>query len=320
MNKDIKTLVDLYFSYRPTKDPELITEEYHIASEYFKVARTIQKLYQLHKNDKIDKESQLIYTGYNLNIDTQKLSKLNNEFKYIPIYAELIYSSDKSVYTAVVDKDKSTNKIIVQINVNFIKSNEYILLGSLQHELLHVREMYAKPDINVLKSFKNRIPENEQNKFIHLLNTDFDIIMKICYIFNKAEERARVNAVHMYTLKNMKVYKKTKQNNLCQYFIEQTNKLSNLTDMKTYIDKVDMRGGNYLFVEALTYYMNMFNLTKCKFNVYHFNSKPNELMKLYFDDSDEYDKTFDQILSDLNNNFNEFYKNLKNTIYFASTK
>ena len=67
--------------------------------------------------------------------------------------------------------------------------------------------MYAKPDINVLKTFKNRIPENEQNKFIHLLNTDFDIIMKICYIFNKAEERARVNAVHMYTLKNMKVYK-----------------------------------------------------------------------------------------------------------------
>ena len=83
--------------------------------------------------------------------------------------------------------------------------------------------MYALENKDVLKSNKNKTPEAEINPFIWDTPNYFEKSMRLCYIFNKSEERARLNAVYEHV--------KSEDED-----IDSLNNITLLSEMKKYIN------------------------------------------------------------------------------------
>lgn len=315
MHKQIKTLVETFFEDTSFYELSFIFEDQHVVLTYKNVLKEIEKIY---KQQKQSNKNQTIYTGYNLNIDTQKVSLQNNQNIEIPIYVKLIFTDDRKIYAALEERVEHPDKIIVQLNVNYIMEYEELLYSSIHHEFLHVREMYCKEDLNVLQLSKNIIPnkEKEINLFKHLNPYDFDLIMNICYLFNKSEERARINGVYSYVLHNKDKYDKDNHKSYITQFIKLSDDASCIKSMGDYIEKVQLRECNLIFLEALSYYMYKYNLTKIKLPEYHFDTKLTDLVLLYRKNSN-WSLLTNNVLTDIYDNLNDFLKSIKNVIYKA---
>lgn len=315
MHKHIKTLVETFFEDTYYHELSFIFEDQHVVLTYKNVLKEIEKIYE---QQKYSNQDQIIYTGYNLNIDTQKVSLKNNQNIEIPIYAKLIFTDDRTVYAALEERDDHPNKIIVQLNVNYIMEHEELLYSSIHHEFLHVREMYCEEDLNVLQLHKNIIPDrdNEINLFKHLNKNDFKLIMNICYLFNKSEERARINGVYSYVLHNKNKYDKNSYDSYIKQFIKLSDDVSCIHAMKKCIDDIELRETNLLFVEALSYYMHKYYISSIRFKEYHFDTPIVDLIKLYRKNSD-WNLTAVKVIESLGDNLTEFLKGVKNVIYKA---
>lgn len=181
--------------------------------------------------------------------------------------------------------------------------------------------MYAKSDINILKSYKNRIPDNEEEcVFKHLSPTLFEIIKSICYIFKQSEQRARVNGVYQYimTIDNKKLlsiynsYKKKSEsiNNI----LNLANDVSSLELMTDYIEKVDLYSStNNLFTEAIIYYGKKYGIISKGLKQYHFSYK-----MFYNNVYDEQLKYIsDRAYTELSMRYNKFKQDCMDSVYKA---
>lgn len=208
------------------------------------------------------------------------------------------------------------------MNRHRIGDNDNLLYACCRHEFLHAREMYAKSGINILKSNKNRIPENEENIFSELPESQFNDILYICYLFSESEERARINAVDKYIDSlddNYFNLDDIRSNNLESTLIKETNELSRLEEMYKIIDLLEMRFNqqyvNYTYFEALNYYCYKYRLTKQRLYMYHFSEN---LKK-----EDYPEKTLSimkNVINDLKNNRDKYRRNIFNTIYYNFRK
>lgn len=315
MNKHIKTLVETFFEDTYYHELSFIFEDQHIVLTYKNVLKEIEKIYD---QQKYSNQDQTIYTGYNLNIDNQIVSQQNNQNIDIPIYVKLIFTDDRIVYAALEERDEHPDKIIVQLNVNYIMEHEELLYSSVHHEFLHVREMYCEENLNVLQLPKNKIPDKEKeiNLFKYLNTYDFKLIMNICYMFNKSEERARVNGVYSYVIHNKDKYDKDNYDSYVKQFIKLSDDVSCISIMKKYMDDVELRETNLLFVEALSYYMYKYHISTIRFKEYHFDIPMVDLIKLYRKNSN-WNLTSMKVIESLGDNLNDFLKNIKNVIYKA---
>lgn len=296
-----------------------ISEEQHIDYTFTKMLVTIQDLY-LNNYKNIDNDD-LIYTGFNFNVITQKCIKQSNENIPIPIYIQIMYAVNYKEYTSLVDKEDSPDKIIIYINSWKIEDDCSLLFGALHHEFLHLREMYAKSDVNILKSFKNRIPDiDEENVFKNLKPELFDIIKSICYIFKQSEQRARINGVYQYimTLDNGKlsdIYEKSKnKSEAINNILDLAKDVSSLELMSTYIEKVDLYSyTNNLFAEAIIYYGKKYGIITKGLQNYHFNYK-----MFYNNGYDEKLKYItDRAYTELSMRYNKFKQDCQDAVYKA---
>ncbi|MBO6272628.1 hypothetical protein J6O48_07590 [bacterium] len=299
---------DIFEKAYPEYSNFILFEEYHVINMFDDVIDDIVSIY--HNNKDLNK---LIYTQYNFNVFKQTCSKLNNESKDIPIYIKIINAKFNSEYSAVDDNDLTN--IIIELNKSKIV-NDIILKSCLQHEFLHVREMFAKPFYNILKSNKNRIPENEDNLFIYLNDNLFNTIIDICYVFNKSEERARINATTKYIKEKYKSFNIdfSNKNDVIAKIIRETKTLSLVLKMKQYIDFLDLKFQNQnqsmCFFEALNYYCYKYHLTNKKLKAYNYN---NFIKKNDINNQDLL--ILKQTITDLKNNYRLYFSKLNNVIY-----
>lgn len=324
MTDDLKELLENVYN-KPilkVRTPDFIylqtdlSEEYHIDFTFTKMLIAIQDIYE---NNYKSTDNALLYTGYNFNEITQKCNKQHNEDIDIPIYIQIIYASDNNEYSAVVDKDESPDKIIIQINSSKIEENISLLYGSLHHEFLHIREMYAKSDINILKSFKNKIPENETNKFIYLNNYFFNIIMCICYVFKESEQRARKNWLYQYLISKPKselynVYVSVKKrSDGINKVLELGQELTQLSLMADYITNIEIyMQDNDVFVEALLYYGTKYRIITKGLSQYHFDYK-----MLYTSNNEQLRNISERGFNELILRYNKFKHECQNIVYRA---
>lgn len=196
-----------------------------------------------------------------------------------------------------------------------------MLFGALHHEFLHLREMYAKSNVNILKSYKNRIPDiDEENVFKNLNPKLFDIIKSICYIFKQSEQRARINGVYQYimTIDNKRlldIYEKSKnKSESVNNILDLAKDVSSLELMSAYIEKVDLYSyTNNLFAEAIIYYGKKYGIITKGLSQYHFN------YKMFYDNG--YDEklkyTIDRAYTELSMRYNKFKSDCQDTVYKA---
>lgn len=318
------------FKYRPTYDlnedlavfhqiinlNNKLNEEYHITTVFDDVITDIGEIY----NKGIDNE--IIYTNWNFNSETQLCNNLCTEDIDIPIYVE-IFNQNSKEFSAVYDKEDYPGKIIIQLNRFKIKGNKTRLYACCRHEFLHIREMYAT-NHNVLKSYKNRIPDNNLVKqFSDSVLNDFffDIIKNICYLYNNSEKRARLNAVDKFIdsipdeeildILNNEELSRSKKKQKFLNLVEDVSLLENMYELYYMIDmQRKLIKPNYGIFEALVYYCNMFGITRHKLKEYHFDQI---LPKEIYNENDL--MIMDKVLQDLIENYKEFSLDILKIIY-----
>ena len=282
-----------------------LEESYHVSNVFDKVIDVIEKLYFDNKdnvglkNDFIE-----IYTGYNFDNNTSICNKLDNEKIKYPIYLRIAYDEKNQTYAAVWSRQKAKDKIVIELNAGRIKDNMELLRSSCKHEFLHIRESYAKEYIDVLQSNKNRLPDNDKESdncpFIYLIGSiHLDKALSCCYLFNKAELRARLNAVYEY-VKNENVS------------IDSLNEITSLSEMKKIIVFMKMIRShyNYYALELFNYYLVKYNIIKTKFNNYHFEY----YMRYSEYTKDEKDK-LDAMIFELQEQYMKFKRDIQKVIY-----
>lgn len=325
MNKYVKELVEYYFhnekklyentwynsrhsfhlpyyrqlQYQYNNDDDMfniVNEEYHISDVFDEVIDVIEDIYE----DNIDINNDIkIYTGYNYNIKTSLCKKTDNENIKYPIYIHIYSDKNDTTYSYVEDRDKSNNEIIIGLNSFKIQNNIQLLRDSCKHEFLHVREMYALENKDVLKSNKNKTPDAEINPFIWDTPNYFEKSMRLCYIFNKSEERARLNAVYEHV--------KSEDED-----IDSLNNITLLSEMKKYINmlRTIYVSNNFGPMEIFNYSCYKYHLVKYKINEYHFDYRP-RFSEYTQDDKDK----FQAMIFELQTNYKKFKQNIQKIIY-----
>ena len=89
----------------------------------------------------------LYYTGYNYNINAAAFNYLNKETEDCPLYIRFI-DKPEQIRAFVEERNMNSRKIILNINLHSYDPD--FLKYNLQHEFVHIREMYAREDIDVL--------------------------------------------------------------------------------------------------------------------------------------------------------------------------
>ncbi len=325
MNKYIKQLVEYYFhnekelyenNYRKFREnfnwsyerrllyqynndvdfDNIVNEEYHISDVFDDVIDVIGNIYK----DNIDISNDIkVYTGYNFNIKDSLCKKLDNENIKYPIYVYILNDTESTSYSYIKSEDKNNNEIVIYLNSYMIQDNIQLLRDSCKHEFLHIREMYALEDKDVLQSNKNKLPDDEKNPFIWDNPNYFDKSLRLCYIFNKSEERARLNAVYEHI--------KSEDED-----IDSLNNITLLNEMKQCINtlRTIFISNNYGPMEIYNYSCYKYHLIKYKLNKYHFDYRP-RLSEYSQDDKDK----FQAMIFELQTNYRKFKQDIKKIIY-----
>ncbi len=325
MNKYIKQLVEYYFhnekelyenNYRKFREnfnwsyerrllyqynndvdfDNIVNEEYHISDVFDDVIDVIGNIYK----DNIDISNDIkVYTGYNFNIKDSLCKKLDNENIKYPIYVYILNDTESTSYSYIKSEDKNNNEIVIYLNSYMIQDNIQLLRDSCKHEFLHIREMYALEDKDVLQSNKNKLPDDEKNPFNWDNPNYFDKSLRLCYIFNKSEERARLNAVYEHI--------KSEDED-----IDSLNNITLLNEMKQCINtlRTIFISNNYGPMEIYNYSCYKYHLIKYKLNKYHFDYRP-RLSEYSQDDKDK----FQAMIFELQTNYRKFKQDIKKIIY-----
>ncbi len=325
MNKYIKQLVEYYFhnekelyenNYRKFREnfnwsyerrllyqynndvdfDNIVNEEYHISDVFDDVIDVIGNIYK----DNIDISNDIkVYTGYNFNIKDSLCKKLDNENIKYPIYVYILNDTESTSYSYIKSEDKNNNEIVIYLNSYMIQDNIQLLRDSCKHEFLHIREMYALEDKDVLQSNKNKLPDDEKNPFNWDNPNYFDKSLRLCYIFNKSEERARLNAVYEHI--------KSEDED-----IDSLNNITLLNEMKQCINtlRTIFISNNYGPMEIYNYSCYKYHLIKYKLNKYHFDYRP-RLSEYSQDDKDK----FQAMIFELQINYRKFKQDIKKIIY-----
>lgn len=288
------------------KDQELywVAEEYHINNLFDNVIDKIEVLYIDNKNNKKVMQDYLeLYTGYNFDINTSLCNKLNDISKKYPIYIRVAYNENDNTYGASLSKTESKDKIIIELNAASINDNIDLLRSTCKHELLHIRESYAKEYVDVLQSKKNRLPDKNTEQNVFTWNHSdgfFKHTLRVCYLFNKAEMRARLNGVYEYVKKE-----DTK--------LSELDNITLLSEMKDKIIFMKMlkSQNNYSALEIYNYYLVKYNIIKTKFINYHFNEKIMQISKYTNDELDR----LDAMIFELQEQYMKFKRDIQKVIY-----
>lgn len=286
----------LQYQYNDDDDMlNIINEEYHISDVFDEVIDVIEDIYK----DNIDISRDIkVYTGYNYNIKNSLCKKVDNENIKYPIYVYILNDIKSTSYSYIKSEDKDDNEIVIYLNSYMIQNNIQLLRDSCKHEFLHIREMYALEDKDALKSEKNRLPDDETNPFIWD-NMYFEKSQRLCYIFNKSEERARLNAVYEHV--------KSEDED-----IDSLNDITLLSEMKKYINmlRTIYVSNNFGPMEIFNYSCYKYHLVKYKINEYHFDYRP-RFSEYTQDDKDK----FQAMIFELQTNYKKFKQNIQKIIY-----
>lgn len=325
MNKYIKELVEYYFhnekelyennyrhlrgnfnwsyerrlQYQYNNDTDfdnIVNEEYHISDVFDDVIDVIENIYK----DNIDISNDVkVYTGYNYNIKNSLCKKVDNENIKYPIYVYILNDNESTSYSYIKSEDKDNNEIVIYLNSYKIQDNTQLLRDSCKHEFLHIREMYALEDKDVLQSNKNRLPDDEENLFLWDNPNYFEKSLRLCYIFNKSEERARLNAVYEHVKSEDKD-------------IESLDNITLLNEMKQCINtlRTIFISNNYGPMEIYNYSCYKYHLIKYKIKNYHFEYRP-RLSEYTQDDKDK----FQAMIFELQTNYRKFKQDIQKVIY-----
>ena len=239
-----------------------VNEEYHIQTLFDEVLNKIEELYIQNKNDNLTQ----VYTGYAL-----KYKDTSPEVIYIqeptkecyPIYIKIIYEPETNVYAAVQEQRKP---IVIEINSYKIEDDINLLRSACKHEFLHIREKYAKENIDVLQNKKNLVPQNLDKVF--LWDRDFRYeynAASFCNIVQPSEIRARINAFSEYIK-----YRTFESFNEC---LEQTNEVTQFFDIFKIIKTLDLfnKTNNYSALEVYMYYCQKYSIVHTKYKSFSFS-------------------------------------------------
>lgn len=287
----------LQYQYNDDEDMfNIVNEEYHISDVFDDVIDVIENIY----NDNIDISNDVkVYTGYNYNIKDSLCKKLDNENIKYPIYVYILNDTESTSYSYIKSEDKNNNEIVIYLNSYMIQDNIQLLRDSCKHEFLHIREMYALEDKDILQSNKNKLPDDEENPFIWDIPDYFEKSLRLCYIFNKSEERARLNAVYEHV--------KSEDED-----IDSLNDITLLNEMRQCINtlRTIFISNNYGPMEIYNYSCYKYHLIKYKIGKYHFDYRP-RLSEYSQDDKDK----FQAMIFELQTNYRKFKQDIKKIIY-----
>lgn len=148
-----------------------------------------------------------VYTGYHWDFNKQNFIKLDNKRNPYALWINLykpVITDTKDGYTGRNIENENvyiaeTTKITVSIS---LETNIKDLSGLIDHELQHVREMYAHPEKNVLALNKTNIYADPYlNKFVKASFRD------ILYMMSDTEQAAYIQQVYKYVKHHSEIKK-----------------------------------------------------------------------------------------------------------------
>lgn len=147
------------------------------------------------------------YTGYGFypesadckQIETQDNIKPETK-KYFPIYIEYVICPTQMFYMVIADREESPDEVLIIVNISNIlrlkmnnKLTEQFIYSKLRHEVKHMREQYARFDLNPYKAKKYEINCPRIFNFGQFNNDIYSFIDDILYLFSEAEINARID-------------------------------------------------------------------------------------------------------------------------------
>lgn len=224
-------------------------------------------------------------TNWVYNIKNETCYKLNDNAKLtdddFEIYIEYISDIDEvPAYNKIrgIDLQISEHKIVIGYNNRTGGGLKYIK-ARLKHEFTHIREQYAKKDVNVILNKKNTA-SNITNIF-NIDTNDFYKITDILYFITPTEQHARINEFQEFlkTVKFDEIKDILEDVDFTKYSLAQIYRTicfyyDNITLLQSYVSTLEELHKDNSLMMYLGYYitsMKLYNLKITENNVHDLN-------------------------------------------------
>lgn len=308
-NQLIESRINVYSFF------DKLNEEYHEMTNFDVAIKDIVKQLQYSNYDNF-------YTGWNWFINEKKCLKVNTEYnngydikynenKGCPIYIHFFIDDNTDTILYVGLREKSYN-IIIYFNLYF-KQQFYdikncILL--LKHEFTHVRTMYSNINYNPLNSLKNKASCINIQKLKSIISYNIlPYIQDLCYILSPTEQQSYLNEYIEFIKQYIKDNELEKYNNydIISELITNGDEYSKLTIFYNLINKFNTRL-TPIYIQ-IGYVLNNYNLLKINISQEDVVSSKKNMF------NNTYQIKAEKIFNYLQNNFQEYYKKIKNVTY-----
>ena len=330
MNNNIENLINEYFKnnksiitykdkHRSNNTPyinnaNILLETQHVLNKFEDFINFIINNIALYNNE-------YQYTEWNYNNSIIQIEHINNANVNFPIFIKTI-KDGYNIFAEVENRQEPftfNDKIYININVNTI-SDKNFCKASLKHELTHIVKMYSKNSFNNMNSKKDTIAIHDIEPW---LNGVVFRYKRLLYILSPSEQEAHINGTCEYIKNNKHTYK-TINCNTVEKIIQNTFQFNMLNEFVEYVENLydDYSYGRYKFLLGIGYYLKkhrmFFDTTKYLHK--EFLSKYYDKKQLNQKELDFISNICDSILACIQQNLNNYKKNLFNAIYYTITK